>query len=457
MIPVLTPSEMNEVDAAAPESPQVLIRRAAGHVARVALKMLGGAYGRRVLVVAGPGNNGEDGRVAARLLSTRGVRVEVVDAARASDDKPAAEAHHGFDLVIDAAFGTGFRGSYEFPDCGGTPVLAVDLVSGVSGNSGVGSGRPAHAARTVTFAALKPGHLFAAGAELSGPTEVVDIGLDVSRATIHLVEDSDLVERVPGRLREDHKWRHAVWLIAGSPGMSGAAKLCAASAMRAGAGYVRVSSPGVDAPAAPLEAVTSTLAATGWSGLVAEDAGRFGVVAVGPGLGLTEATRNEVRALAATDGFPLVIDGDGLTALGEDVESMLAGRRSPTILTPHDGEFERLCGKAPGADRIAAARELALRCDAVVLLKGPTTVVTDESGQVLVTKTGDSRLATAGTGDVLTGIISAHVALGAEPLWAAAAASHLHGLAGSLGPSHGLVAGDLVERIPDAWSLVGDG
>ncbi len=453
---------MAEVDRAAPESSEVLIRRAAGHVARVAVQMMGGIYAKRVLVVAGPGNNGEDGRVAGRLLSARGVRVKVVEVTRDSDtgtaDATLSEFGGGqrFDLVVDAAFGTGFRGTFDFPYVGTTPVLGVDLVSGVSGLNGLASGRPARALWTVTFAALKPGHLFGDGPALSGTIEVVDIGLDVSNTRIHLVEDSDISGRVPDRSREDHKWRHAVWLVAGSPGMSGAARLSAASAMRAGAGYVRVSSPGVESPDVPIEAVTSHVPATGWARMVTEGVDRFAVVAVGPGLGLEDGTRSEVRELASNDGFTLVMDGDALTALGAEAGEILAGRRSPTILTPHDGEYERLVGEPPGVDRIAAARHLAERCDAVVLLKGSTTVVADPDGQVLLTNTGDSRLATAGTGDVLTGIISAHLALGAEPLWAAAAGAHLHGRAASLGHERGLIASDVVDLIPSAWAALSD-
>ncbi|MGB3411271.1 MAG: NAD(P)H-hydrate dehydratase [Microthrixaceae bacterium] len=460
MIPVLTPAQMAEVDRTAPESSEVLIRRAAGHVARVAIEMMGGTYGKRVLIVAGPGNNGEDGRVAGRLLSARGVRVTVIEVTRdacsgtAEATLPDSGAGQSFDLVVDAAFGTGFRGTFDFPDVGTTPVLGVDLVSGVSGLNGLASGRPAQARRTVTFAALKPGHLFGDGAALSGTVEVVDIGLDVSSSQIHLVEDSDIPARVPDRSREDHKWRHAVWLVAGSPGMSGAARLSAAAAMRAGAGYVRVSSPGVESPDVPIEAVTTSLPLTGWARAVTDGVDRFAVVTVGPGLGLEDATRREVRELASADGFTLVIDGDGLTALGVEAGEILAGRRSPTILTPHDGEYERIVGEPPGVDRIAAAQRLADRCGAVVLLKGSTTVVADPDGQVLLTNTGDSRLATAGTGDVLTGIISAYVALGSEPLWAAAAGAHIHGRAASLGHERGLVASDVVDQIPAAREAV---
>ncbi len=223
---MVTPQEMGAIDAAAPEPVDVLIGRAARAVADAAVELLGGCYGRRVVVVAGPGNNGNDGRVAAEVLRRRGVRVVV----HAVDDAPPVLGPA--DLVVDAAFGTGFRGDYDFPDPDGAPVLAVDVPSGVSGLTGVVSGRPAHAAATVTFAALKPGLLCREGPAYAGQVLVADIGLDVSSARSHLVADEDVAGWVPGRSREDHKWRHAVWVVAGSPGMTGAARLCSAAAFR---------------------------------------------------------------------------------------------------------------------------------------------------------------------------------------------------------------------------------
>ncbi len=175
---VVTPEQMGAIDAAAPEPVEVLIGRAGAAVARHAVAMLGGCYGRRVVVVAGKGNNGNDGRDAARRLELRGVRVRVIDAADAPARLPAA------DLVIDAAYGTGFHGSYEPPDPGGAPVLAVDIPSGVDGLTGAVAGGAVRADRTVTFAALKPGLLFHPGRALAGEVVVADIGLDVSPAGI---------------------------------------------------------------------------------------------------------------------------------------------------------------------------------------------------------------------------------------------------------------------------------
>lgn len=444
MIPVLTPEQMRAVDAAAPEAVEVLIRRAAAAVCREAIEFLGGSYGRRVVVVAGPGNNGNDGRVAAELLRARGVKVTVFSADEVPEVLPAC------DLVIDAAYGTGFRGTYDAPVTS-APVLAVDICSGLSGLTGESSGRPVTAERTVTFAALKPGLLFGAGPVHSGEVRLVDIGLDAGSSTTHLVDDGDLVEWVPERSSTAHKWRHAVWIVAGTPGMSGAARLCAAAALRGGSGYVRLSTPGSPQPPAPTEAVLHDLPATGWAADVRSGADRFAAIAVGPGLGREDATVDEVRELVATLDRPLVVDGDALWALGPDAAEQLRGRSSPTVLTPHDGEFERLTGTLPGPDRITAAKDLAASTGAVVLLKGPTTVVASPEGACLLVRSGDARLATAGTGDVLTGIVTAHLALGADPWRGTAAAAQLHGLAARCGPARGLIASDLITAIPDAW------
>ncbi len=449
MIPVLTPAEMAEVDRSAPEPFEVLVRRAAGAVARAASDLLGGGYGRRVVVVAGPGHNGDDGRVAADLLARRGVRVEVVDARACPPVLPPS------DLVVDAAFGTGFRGTFDFPDPDGAPVLAVDVPSGVDGLTGATAGRPAHAVATVTFAALKPGLLLGSGPEHAGEVVVADIGLDVGGATAALVTDADVRAWVPERGPDDHKWRHAVWVVGGSPGMVGAPTLAATAAFRSGAGYVRLSVPGATTVDAPLESVVVALPERDWAESVVADQRRFRVLAVGPGLGRSTDAVAGVRSLLGRVDVPVVVDGDALWSLGTDAPAVLSTRTAPTVLTPHDGEYERLVGSPPGDDRLAAARGLAVATGAVVLLKGPTTVVADPSGSALLVRSGDARLATAGTGDVLTGVVAAFVACGAEPFRAAAAAAHLHGRAAGRCPRRGTVAADVAAALPAAWDALG--
>jgi len=439
---------MKRVDQAAPEPVDVLIGRAGAAVARVALDMLGGAYGRRVVVVAGKGNNGADGRVAAECLQRRGVRTRVFDAADAPKVVPPC------DLVVDAAYGTGSRGAYDAPDTDGAPVLAVDIPSGVDGLTGEAQDGAVQADVTVTFAALKPGLVLSPGAERSGRVELVDIGLDVSGATAHLIEASDVRAWLPERAPDAHKWRSAVWVVAGSRGMTGAADLCARAAMRAGAGMVRLGVPGLERPEPPLEVVGRVLPAGNWDGEVLEELDRFRTLLLGPGLGRTDATRDAVRALVAAAPVPLIVDADGLVALGDAdaAAGAIAPRRHPTVLTPHEGEFGGLAGNPPGPDRIGSVRALARRTGATVLLKGSTTVVAASDGRMLLENEGDARLATAGTGDVLSGVVAAFLAQGLDGPEAAAAAAFVHATAGHLGWRRGLVAGDLIDLLPAALS-----
>ena len=444
MIPILTPDEMAAVDAAAPEPVERLIDRAGAAVAHHALDLLGGAYGRRVVVLAGKGNNGADGRAAAARLRRRGVRVEVVDAASAPAALPRA------DLVIDAAYGTGFRGEHVAPDTAGAPVLAVDIPSGIDGNTGEEHGRALSAVRTVTFAALKPGLVLEPGRSRAGRVVVADIGLDVSVARAGVVDAADVRGWLPERSATAHKWAASVIVIAGSPTMAGAGHLVAAAAQRAGAGMVRLGSPGLAAdPARPTEAVGLELPAAGWAEAVLEAARRGHAVVVGPGLGTSATTQSALLDVLATVDRPLVVDGDGLTALGADAVSVLSARPAPSVLTPHDGEFERLTGHQPGPDRLGAARGLATAVGAVVLLKGPSTVVAAPDGEVLVVADADARLATAGTGDVLSGVIGALLARGVPALEAAAGGAWLHAHAAAAGPAEGLVASDLIDALPD--------
>jgi hydroxyethylthiazole kinase-like uncharacterized protein yjeF len=443
MKPVVTVAEMQAIDADAPEPEDVLIARAGAAVARAALGMLGRGYGRRVVVVAGKGNNGADGRIAAQRLLQRGVVVTVIGAGEATR-LPAA------DLVIDAAYGTGFRGSYDAPETAGAPVLAVDIPSGVAGDTGVAGEGAVRAARTVTFAALKPGLLFLPGQQHAGRIDLADIGLDVSRRHVDLVEDCDAAAWLPRRPRPAHKWQTAVCVVAGSPGMLGAPRLVSTGALRAGSGYVRLGVPGADLASLPAaEAVGLELPAAGWDANAREGLDRCRALVVGPGLGRSESTTAAVRALVAASPVPTVVDADGINAVGSVAELLrITSRRdAATIITPHDGEFTRLAGHPPGEDRIDAAEQLARETGAIVLLKGGTTVVASPEGRTLLAAAGSPRLATAGTGDVLSGVIGALLAQGVPALEAAALAAHVHGAASRRGFAIGLVAGDLPELI----------
>lgn len=470
MRPVVTVAEMRaiDVDAHGRIGEDVLIERAGTAVATRALRLLGGGYGRRVIVVAGKGSNGADGRVAAECLRRRGARVTIVEA---SDAPPRLVPEGGVDLVIDAAYGTGFHGTYRAPAVpADVAVLAVDIPSGVDGDTGEACGAPLRADLTVTFAALKPGLLQGDGPLLAGRVEVADIGLDVSRARTWVTEDADVGRLLPVRSRQAHKWQSAVAVVAGSPGMTGAAELCAHAAYRAGAGMVRMGVPGAD-PAAlpPGEAVATALPAAGWAAAALDMAKRCHALVVGPGLGRAGETVAQVRQLVSHAPVPVVVDADGLVALGSGapLADLVGGSGTPTpapvtvggtsaskarraprvVLTPHDGEFAVLAGAPPGIDRIGAARDLAAAIGAVVLLKGPTTVVAEPGGSVLLSTAGSPRLATAGTGDVLAGAIGAFIARGLAPFDAAGLAAHVHGRAAGLGPAEGLIAGDVADLI----------
>lgn len=459
MIPIVTPEEMSAIDAEASEPATELIARAGAALARAAISMLGGTYGRVVNVIAGGGNNGADGRVAASRLRERGVVVRELEATTCP------EVLAPSDLVIDAAFGTGFRPSrpsrdgrtWSAPDVGGAPVLAVDIPSGVDALTGAAPGRVLPATLTITFAALKPGLLLGPGKHLAGVVEVVDIGLDASGARAHLVGVDDVRKWWRPRPFDAHKWTRAVRLVAGSAGMTGAAALASGAAMRAGAGIVWLSAPGVEhVPGAMLEVVIKLVPEQSWSEAVLDpdNVDRFGALVIGPGLGRSVEIRRDVRAVVAGAPMPLVIDGDGLAAMSPvaDTVDLLRARTGGTILTPHDGELRSLTGDHGPEDRLAAARSLAETTGAVVLLKGPSTVVADRSGAVRVIANGDERLATAGSGDVLSGVIGALIASGLDVFDAASAGAWIHADAAARVPRAGLVATDLVEALPVAFA-----
>jgi ADP-dependent NAD(P)H-hydrate dehydratase / NAD(P)H-hydrate epimerase len=511
---VLTSAEMRAVDAASEVGVDALIERAGAAVASAARSMLGGTYGRTVVVLAGRGNNGADGRVAARLLAASGVTVRVVSVDRL---RPCPATLPACDLIIDAVIGTGGTGIYVGPSSEETPVLAVDIPSGVDSDTGavsVGS-RVLPATRTVTFAALKPGLLIGEGAVLSGVVEVADIGLVLPPELgqvpgVHLATEENVRTRLPRRSVASHKWTAAVGVIGGSPGMTGAPSLVASAALRSGAGMVRIAMPGGVVEGIPLEAVRVALPANHWTTAASEATSRCHALVLGPGLGRLRPSLASARAMIMRAGQPTVIDADGFSALAEDVddERNLEARRPPvaavpapvmsgsglravqqaaarreggpvvalaatpidrsthrmpaavlrnrrpgsTVLTPHDGEYEILTGRRPGPDRIAAARELASVSGAVVLLKGATTIVADPTGRAEIVRSGDQRLATAGTGDVLAGMIGSLLAQGCGAFDAAVIGAFVHGLAAQRGRAVGLVASDLPELIADVLS-----
>lgn len=454
---------MRAIDAAAPEPLDELIARAGAHVARHARSMLGGVYGRRVIAIAGPGNNGADARYAAQMLQGWGVHVEIV--------APDVERLPRVDLVIDGAFGTGMNRPYRAPQVpDSVRILAVDIPSGIDGLTGEQLGAPLRATETVTFAALKPGLLLGSGPEFSGKVHVVEIGLETgvagaaATAGAWLLTESDARESSPRRAHDTHKWKRAVYVIGGSAGMFGAPLLASRAALRAGCGLVWCGLPGQESPPVATEIVFRELP-NDWHAAVLADAARFGALAIGCGLGRSPEVASGVLSLIDATSTPgatrvpgtvavpgasdatsvaMVIDGDGLRALGE-----LPRLRPNIVLTPHDGEYASLAGQPPGPNRFAAARSLAAATNATVLLKGPLTIVARPDGHCVATNTGDQRLATAGSGDVLTGIIGSYLAAGLDPAVAAGLGAWIHGEAAmSLSPV-GMVASDLVDEIAD--------
>jgi len=478
VLPVLTPAEMAAADARTIDGGtplEELMDRAARAVARVARRLLGGTYGHSVVVIAGKGNNGGDGEVAAGHLERSGIPTRVF---RLEDglDRPVVErAIRRADLVIDAMYGTGFRGSLQgdpawvAETCAArhVPVLAVDIPSGVDGRTGRADGPAVRARATVTFAALKPGLLFEPGRTLAGEVEVADIGIDVDEPAgddvpgdaplVHVLDADDVRARLAARPPDAHKWNAGLAVVAGSRGMVGAALLVGQAALRTGSGMVVLGVPGPDAAgrASGTEVVVRALAATRDGDLdvngaaeVLADVGRFKALAVGPGLGGAPATRIAVCTLVAEAAIHLVLDADGLNALAGDF-SLLRSRLVPAVLTPHEAEYGRLANRAVGRDRVEAAQWLAYETRSIVLLKGPGTVVAAPDGRVVINTTGGPWLATAGSGDVLTGVIGALLARGLSAFEAAAVGAWIQGRAGLHAPSLvGLVAGDLVAALP---------
>ena len=458
MQPVLTPEEMADADRhtiAAGTPVEVLMERAGRAVAWAVRRVCGGTYGQRVVVVCGKGNNGGDGLIAARVLRGWGAHVDVFQLKDGIDRDRCRRAIELATCAIDAMFGTGFRG--ELPEDAewvagqlyraGAPVVAVDIPSGIDGLTGEMRGVAVHAAATVTFAALKPGLLVPPGDHAAGQVEVADIGIDIVEPAISVTDRDDL-GALGSRGPYAHKWESGLMVVGGSGGMTGAPLMVSHAAMRAGAGIVWCCIPrDADAGAAAAsgtEVITKDLAEVTDA---LEHVERFKAVVVGPGLGRDERVAAGVRELVAKAPVPLVLDADGLNALAGDL-APIKGRSDATVLTPHEGEYKRIAGAEVGGDRLAAARSLAARAGAVVLLKGPATVVAQPDGRAAINPTGGPWLATAGTGDVLSGIIGGLLAGGEEPFLAASAGAWLHGRAADVAGHTGLVAGDLIEALP---------
>jgi hydroxyethylthiazole kinase-like uncharacterized protein yjeF len=507
MKPVLTPQQAAELDrgARARGIPgELLMERAGRAVARGAADLCGGVYGRRAVVVCGKGNNGGDGFVAARHLARWGMRVSVVSIDALGDLPESAAANlmrldevgvrvrplsrmedalATADVAIDAIFGTGFRGTPEDAwaaaittlNGGDSPIVAVDIPSGVNGGTGAIEGDAVWADLTVTFGAAKIGSVLMPGAERAGAVRVTDIGFpdDLLHADVFVTEPSDVVGVLPARAADSHKRASGVLLVvAGSRGMTGAVKLIAEAAGRVGAGLVTVAVPQsilpvvqtvlTEATFLPLPETAVGTIGKAALGPVLEALERADALAIGPGMSTNDETAGSIRELVRACPVPLIVDADGLNAFSGRASEM-AERRGAAVISPHVGEFGRLTGISAAdldADRLTHARTLAATSDAVTLLKGSRTIIASPDGSARINPTGSSFLATAGSGDVLTGMVGGLLARGLDPLDAASSAAYLHGLAGLVGgedAGEGTSAGDLVQWIPEAVRRVDGG
>jgi len=484
---IVTPEDMGQIDRAAAASglsSYGLMERAGQAVAAAALRRFPGAL--RFAVLCGPGNNGGDGYVAARALAEAGAVVAVHalgdPAALKGDAAIALSAFQGRvaalsdyapragDVVVDALFGAGL--SRDVPEGvadviaavekAAVPVLAVDLPSGVDGRTGAVRGKAFAAEATVTFMCRKPGHLLLPGKDLSGTLDVFDIGIParvLAHHGRHMRVNTPAIWRLalPAETGSTHKYvRGHLAVFSGPASATGAARLSATAALRAGAGLVTILSPqdAVPANAAHLTAVMLKVVddETDLAGLL-EDT-RLKTFVLGPGFGDAGKASRYVRRIAEHGGR-LVLDADGITAFREypaALFSLFAAGNPRLVLTPHDGEFARLfpdLAQDATLSKIDRACKAAARSNAVVILKGGDSVIAAPDGRALVNDNAPPWLATAGSGDVLAGIVGAHLAQGMAIFEAAASAVWRHGAAGQRA-GEGLTAENLLAAIP-AW------
>jgi ADP-dependent NAD(P)H-hydrate dehydratase / NAD(P)H-hydrate epimerase len=497
MIEVLTNAEMAQADrlAIARGVAGINLMESAGRAVAEAAAGLKPPRSR-VVVVAGPGNNGGDGFVAARLLAERGYRLEVLlagDAARLKGDAALAakkwngpvlsaqpDGLAGAQIVIDALFGAGLdrsveglpRAMIDAMNAQAAPVLAVDLPSGINGTSGAVMGAAVNAVATVTFFRKKPGHVLLPGRLYCGMVTVADIGIP---ATVLASIAPQTFENVPALWRKSfplprhaaHKYDrgHAV-VVSGPSWSTGAARLAARGALRAGAGLVTIASPrealAVNAAASLAVMVRPVDGAAELTAFLADR--RLNTLAIGPGLGINETTCELVLA-ALAGARAVVLDADAMTSFA-NAPRRLAGalkarHQQTTILTPHEGEFSRyfdaLDDRAKVGSKLEKARLAAQITGAIVLVKGADTVVASPDGRAAIAANAPAFLATAGAGDVLTGMAAGLLAQGMPAFEAACAAVWLHGeAAAAFGP--GLIAEDLPEMLPRVYqSLLSSG
>jgi ADP-dependent NAD(P)H-hydrate dehydratase / NAD(P)H-hydrate epimerase len=488
MIELLTPDEMAECDrlAIAAGTAGIALMEKAGRA--VADAVARHPLGTRVVVVAGPGNNGGDGFIAARVLAERGYPVSLLllgdvaalrgDAAEAARrwarpiERAAPDAIASSGIVVDALFGAGLnrpvegeaRALIEAMNASGSPIVAIDLPSGINGASGAIMGAAVKASESITFFRRKPGHLLLPGRMHAGAVRIADIGIPdtvLERVRPQTFSNSPALwgDAFPIPRPDSHKYSrgHAV-VVSGDLSFTGAARLAARGALRAGAGLVTLASPraalAVNAAASLAVMVRAADGPDELRALLADK--RLNTVVLGPGLGVGAATRALVEA--TLDGErAVVLDADALTSFADNPEALFAAISSsarPVVLTPHQGEFSRLfngIAQASGeASKLALGRLAAQTSGAIVLLKGPDTVIAGPDGRAAINENAPPWLAAAGSGDVLAGMIAGLLAQHMPAFEAACAGAWLHGEAGNeAGP--GLISEDLPEALPPIY------
>lgn len=503
---IVTAEQMREFDRRAQEEfgvPSITLMENAGRgVAEAVRALLDSLTGRRVTVIAGRGNNGGDGSVAARLLHDSRAEVSVfllADPADVSGDaktnldlllrakvplKPIQSASEiesallDSEVVVDAIFGTGLRGDItglasdviDAINTCGRPVVAVDIPSGLDADTGRIWGVCVRADCTVTFALPKTGLMTYPGADCVGELVVADIGIPhqlYDEIETEVTGDTWVAERLPKRARDAHKGTFGtVLVIAGSPGLTGAAAMAGEAALRSGAGLSTVAVPiGLqDVMAAKLtEVMTAGLPETESRTLSAKAlkpaldlSEKATALVLGCGLGTHPDTCEFVKQFVRSVRKRMVVDADGLNCLAGDA-GVLEGEHGELVVTPHPGEMARLLGTASAeiqSNRIDTAKLAASRFRSVVVLKGARTVIADPSGRVFVNTTGNVGMATGGTGDVLSGAIGGLLAQGLSPFDAAVCGVYIHGRAGDIAASElgeaGMIAGDVLRSLPIA-------
>lgn len=512
---VLKAEEMRNVDRRASSEyaiPSILLMENAGiRTVETIEEILGEFTGKHIVILAGKGNNGGDGLVAARHLLNAGADVEVFLLGKIGELTADAGINYQIlqkicgeiyplhedndlnklmlsllscDLIVDSIYGIGFKGSLgEFEaqvvrmvNWSKAPVVAVDIPSGVDADTGRVHGDAIKASHTVTFALPKIGLLLEPGKTYAGTLSVADISipkklLQDPELKTNLITESMIKTYFPARLPESHKGTYGhVLVIGGSIGLTGAVIMASYAALRAGAGLVTAALPESLVPVVEtgmLEVMTTPLAETGQATIALEALpaienllGTVSACAFGPGLSRYTEAQAVAQFVLERAGVPVVIDADGLNAIAGDI-SILKDRQIPVVLTPHPGEMARLIGKSIEEvqnNRIELAREFAHKWGVTMVLKGNKTIVATPAGETYINITGNPGMATGGSGDVLCGMIAGFIAQGMNPQAAAISGVYLHGLAGDQAVKttgeRGLIAGDLISAIPDVLSYM---